>query len=66
MLELLIKSCGECPYYHVGEAEIGYKPKRKCTCGDIRDWKEIPKHDVYHKVLDDCPIRKIPVTLTVR
>ena len=66
MPELLIKSCGKCPYYHVGEAEIGYKQNKICTFGDVDDWKKIPEDNEYYKVLDDCPLRKRPVTLTVR
>ena len=66
MTELLIKSCGKCPYYHVGEAEYGHNPKRICTFGGIKHWKEIPKNNAQHEVLDDCPLSKNPVTLIVK
>ena len=66
MPEILIKSCGSCPYYHVGEAEIGYKTKRLCTFRRPRDWKKIPEDGVHYKVLDDCPMHKSPIVLTIK
>lgn len=55
---MTFKNCGECPYYHVGEAEIGYQQKKLCTFGEVTDWKEIPDDTCHYKILDDCHIKE--------
>ncbi len=65
MPEIIIENCGDCPFYHIGEAEIGYTPKGGCYYGTFREWKTISDEDTYYKVLDDCPMYKEPITLRI-
>lgn len=60
---MTITNCGNCPFFHMREAEIGYTLKGICLYD--KPWKYVPDDTAYYKVLDDCPMRKEPITLKI-